>query len=210
MFDQFTHLVAQASGWAYLILFVLAAVDAVVPVVPSETAVITAGVVAANGDLLLPLVILSAGLGAFAGDNIAYLLGFRFGDAAQAKFFHGEKAKKRLAWAEHQLDERGGELIVVGRFIPGGRTAITLSAGLLRYPWRRFVIFDAIAALIWATYAAGLGFVGGKAFEDAPLKGLILAFSVAFAITGIVEGVRWLRNRRAPKATSAGQASTGN
>lgn len=202
MFDQFTNLVAQASGWAYLIIFLLAALDVLVPLVPAETAVITAGVVAANGDLVLPLVILAGALGAFAGDNFAYFLGFRFGDAAQSRFFHGEKAKKRLTWAEHQLDERGGELIVVGRFIPGGRTAITLSAGLLRYPWRRFALFDALAGLIWATYAAGLGYLGGKAFEHAPWKGLVLAFSVAFALTGLIEGVRWFRSRRETAARS--------
>ena len=57
MFDQFTQMVADASGWAYAVVFALAVLDAIVPVVPSETAVITAGVVASSGDLSLPLVI---------------------------------------------------------------------------------------------------------------------------------------------------------
>ena len=61
-FDQFTQLVADASGWAYLIVFLLAFFDSIVPVVPSETAVITAGVVAASGDLSLPAVIVVAAL----------------------------------------------------------------------------------------------------------------------------------------------------
>lgn len=43
MFNQFTHLVSNASGWAYAVVFVLALLDAILPVVPSETAVITAG-----------------------------------------------------------------------------------------------------------------------------------------------------------------------
>ena len=43
MFDQFTHLVAEASGWAYAVVALFAVIDAIIPLVPSETAVITAG-----------------------------------------------------------------------------------------------------------------------------------------------------------------------
>src|SRR6478672_3655859 len=162
-----------------------------VPVVPSETSVITAGVVASSGDLSVSLVVLAAAAGAFAGDNTTYLLGRRYGTRIEARFFSGERGRKQIQWAERQLDERGGELIAVGRFIPGGRTAVTLSAGTLRYPWPRFVLFDAIAALGWATYASLLGYLGGRAFEDAPWKGLVLAIGIAFAVAGGVELVRW-------------------
>ena len=71
MFNQFTHLVAEASGWAYAVVFVFAFLDALLPVVPSETAVITAGVVAATGHLSLLLTLAAAACGAFAGDNTA-------------------------------------------------------------------------------------------------------------------------------------------
>src|SRR5215210_9244448 len=98
MFDQFTDLVANASGWAYAILFVLAFLDALVPLVPSETSVITAGVVASSGDLSLPLVVPAAAAGAFLGDNAAYLIGRRFGSRAAERMSGREKARKRLAW----------------------------------------------------------------------------------------------------------------
>jgi membrane protein DedA with SNARE-associated domain len=196
VFDQFTHLVAEASLWAYVVILLFAAFDSVVPIVPSETAVITAGVVAAAGDLFLPIVIAVAAGGAFIGDNVAYLLGRRYGTRIKDRFFSGEKAKRRVAWAEHQLTERGAELIAAGRFIPGGRTAVTLSAGTLAYPWRRFVVFDAIAASIWALYGALLGFFGGRAFEHRPLVGLLLALGIALAVTAVIEVVRWFLKRR--------------
>ena len=129
MFSQFTDLVANASGWAYGILFLLAFLDALVPIVPSETSVITAGVVASAGDLNLALVIAFAAGGAVGGDNAAYFIGHRYGRRINDRFFRSEKAKKRIAWAHRQVEERGGELIVIARFIPGGRTAVTLSAG---------------------------------------------------------------------------------
>jgi membrane-associated protein len=198
VFGHFTDLVANASGWAYAILFLLAFLDALVPVVPSETSVITAGVVASQGDLNLMLVILFAAAGAFAGDNTSYFVGARFGTRINDRYFQSDKAKARIAWAHRQVEERGGELIVIARFIPGGRTVVTLSAGTLGYPWRRFVVFDAIAATIWALYASLLGYLGGHAFEEQPWKGLLLAFAIAFAVTGGVELVRWyLRRRRA-------------
>jgi membrane-associated protein len=197
VFHHFTELVANASGWAYAILFILAFLDALIPVVPSETSVITAGVVASSGDLNLMLVILFAATGAFCGDNTSYWIGARYGTRINDRFFQSEKAKERVAWAQRQVQERGGELIVVARFIPGGRTVVTLSSGTLGYPWRRFVLFDAIAATIWAVYAALLGYIGGHEFEAQPWKGLLLAFAIAFAVTGTVELVGWFRRRRA-------------
>jgi membrane-associated protein len=195
MFNQFTKLVAEASFWAYGIVALFALLDALIPVVPSEASVITAGVVASTGDLSLPVIIVAAALGAFLGDNAGYWLGRRFGDRVQARFFRGEKATRRLEWTERQLDDRGGELIAVGRFIPGGRTAVSLSAGLLRFPWRRFAIFDAAAATTWALYAGLLGYFGGRVFEDAPWKGLVLAFGIALTATATIEVVRWFRHR---------------
>jgi membrane protein DedA with SNARE-associated domain len=197
VFNQFTQFVANASGWAYAVVLLLALLDAILPVVPSETAVITGGVVAATGRLSLPLLVASATVGAMAGDNAAYLIGRRFGGTATNRFFRSEKAQHRIAWAQGQLRERGGQLILIGRFIPGGRTAVTLTAGTLRYRWRRFLAFDAVASLVWALYAALLGYFGGRAFEHAAWKGLLLALGVGLLIGGIVEAARWaLRQRR--------------
>lgn len=196
MFNQFTQLVAEASWWAYAVVLVFAFLDALLPVVPSETAVITAGVVAAQGKLSLLLVIAAAACGAFAGDNTAYGIGHRFGPYATARYFRGEKGRKTMGWAERQLAERGGELILVARFIPGGRIAVTVIAGTTRYPWPRFVLFDALAGIFWASYAAFLGYFGGKAFERAPWAGLLLALAIAFGVTGALELARALARRR--------------
>lgn len=203
MFSGLIEFISDASGWAYAVVFAFALLDAIVPVVPSETAVITAGVVAAAGHLSLPLVVVSASVGAVAGDNTAYLIGRRFGDPATRRFFSSRKARERLAWAHRQLLERGGQLILVGRFIPGGRTVVTVSAGMLRYPWPRFAAIDAVAGVGWALYAALLGYFGGQVFEHAPWKGLLLALGIGFAVTGLVEATRWALRRRTRTPDSA-------
>jgi membrane-associated protein len=203
VFQQLIDLVSGA-WWTYPLLFAVAYLDAIVPLVPSETMVITAGVLASAGDMELGLIIVFAALGAFCGDNTAYFIGHRYGDRVERRFFSSDKAKKRLRWAERQLEERGGEIIVIARFIPGGRTVVTLSAGGLEMPWRRFATYDAIAVTIWASYAALLGYVGGKQFEDAPWKGLIVALAIAFSVAGAVELVRWLQRKRRSQRESAG------
>jgi membrane protein DedA with SNARE-associated domain len=202
VFSQLVDLIGK-SDWTYAVIFLFALLDVLVPLVPSETSVITAGVVAGAGDLSLPLVVLVAAAGAFAGDNIAYLLGRYAGPRVNHRLFKGEQGEKRLAWADEQLRRRGGELIVTARFIPAGRTLVTLTAGGLGMPWKRFALFDVIAGLTWALYASLLGYIGGKAFEHKPWVGLLLAVGIAFAVAGTIELVRRIREKRkAARASS--------
>ena len=67
--------------------------------------------------------------------------------------------------------------------------------GIVGYPLRHFTPFDAVASVLWASYAGLIGYLGGAAFEDDPVKGLILGFGTALAITGLIEGGRFLWNR---------------
>ena len=193
IFESLTDYVS-GSPWTYVFLFAVSALDVIIPLVPSETSVILAGVLASTGDLMLPLVIAFAAAGAIVGDNTAYLIGRTAGHRVIKVIFRGD-ADKRLEWAEKQINARGGYLIIIGRFIPGGRTAITLACGTLDMPWHRFIRFDVVAGLIWATYASLLGYWGGRAFEEQPLWGFLIAFGVAMLITGGIEGFRWLRRR---------------
>jgi membrane-associated protein len=194
MFESLTEHVS-GSPWTYAFLFAIAALDVIIPLVPSETSVILAGVLASTNDLNLVLVILFAAGGAILGDNIAYWIGRKVGHRIVERWFKGER-RKQVDWAHKQVQERGGYLIVIGRFIPGGRTAVTLSCGILEMSWRRFISFDVAAGLVWGTYAAMLGYLGGRTFEEDPLKGFILAFAVALAIAGLIEAYRWYRRRR--------------
>lgn len=182
-----------SSPWAYAIVLSIAAVDAVFPAVPSESLAITAGVLAGIGKLHVTPAIVAAAVGAFLGDSSSYLLGRTLGVRARERLFHGDRSRRALGWAERTLDERGGYLIVVARFIPGGRTATTFTAGMVHFPAARFFGFAAIAACLWASYAVMLGYLGGRVFEENPLLALGVALGIAFAITIVVEGVRRFR-----------------
>ena len=94
-------------------------------------------------------------------------------------------------------------MIIVCRFIPGGRTAVTLCCGLIRYSWRRFTVATAIAAQIWAWYAFLAGRLGGQAFEHQPLLGFVVAFGGVLVVSGIIELIRrfigWRKKRAKPR-----------
>jgi membrane protein DedA with SNARE-associated domain len=134
-------------------------------------------------------------VGAFLGDTSAYLLGRHFGPALERRFFSKPKSQARLEWARHQLEVRGGVLLVTARFIPGGRTVVTFTSGLTRQPFRRFLGFILFAAVVWASYAALLGFAGGKTFADNHTVAFLVAFGCALAVSGVIELIRWLRHR---------------
>jgi membrane protein DedA with SNARE-associated domain len=186
VFDWLLEFVG-GSTWAYFAIFGIVGVDAFFPLVPGETSVITGGIVASNDELHISLVFLAGMAGAVAGDNISYLLGRRFDGWAQRKLFKSEKAQERRRWACRQLSERGSVIIVASRFLPGGRTAVTFSSGALDYPWRRFIAADLVAGALWAGFAAGLGWFGGKSFEESLWKPLAVAAVAAVVVAVLGE-----------------------
>jgi membrane-associated protein len=184
-----------ASPVSYLIALLLPGLDAVLPVLPGETVVIALGVATAGRyDPGIAALIVLAAAGAFLGDNLAYLCGRRFGPLIERRFFRGERGQRRRAWAEHALNRFGAWIIIACRFLPGGRTAVTLTCGMVGYRRRSFTAATAIAGAIWASYAFSLGRLGGKAFEQRPWAGLLLALAATLLLSVLVEILR--RRRR--------------
>ncbi|MGN6587475.1 MAG: DedA family protein [Solirubrobacterales bacterium] len=195
MFDWLTHEVGQ-SALTYPIIFAVAGTDVLFPLIPSETIVITASVLAAQGELLIWLIVPLVAVGAFLGDNLCYLLGRKVGDPVADRLFKGEKGQARLKWAEAALRRRGAILIGVGRFIPGGRTATTFAAGTLEMPYRQFAAADAFAAVLWALYVSMLGYLGGETFKNNLWLPLGTSLACAMAVGAGFEVWRRVQRRR--------------
>ena len=194
------------SAISYALAFALPALDAILPVVPSETVIIALGVATAgSADPRIALLVACAAAGAFAGDNLCYLLGRRFGPRVERRFFSGRRGQRQRAWAERSLARFGMQLIVVCRFIPGGRTAVTLSCGLIGYSRRRFITATAVAAVIWALYSFFIGRLGGAAFEGKPWAGFAVSVGVTLLISGLVQAAR--RIARAARRSAAHEAA---
>ena len=191
MLDSLLNVLA-ASPWAYGVLFLLVLLDVLFPPAPGEVALVTSGVLAATGDLSIVLVLLAATGGAMAGDHIVYGMGRSLRGYRRGRLFR--QARDRLPQAEAQLAERSATAIILGRFIPLGRTAVTLASGILRYPLPRFAALDAFAAFVWAAHGALLGYFGGRAFPN-PLIGVLIGLALALTFTAALELARRHRRR---------------
>lgn len=180
-FDSLIGLVTD-SPLTYLGIFTMAALDVIVPVIPAEATVTAAAVLAGQGQLDVVWVMIAAGLGAFVGDNVAYWIGRAAGRPLVEKVLRGNTAQ--LDVVQEQFDRRGGILVIIGRFIPGGRTAVAIGAGVLRFSWPRFLVYDVIAAVIWAVQAAVPGFIGGALIRDQPWLAMVIGFALSAVLAG--------------------------
>ncbi|MBM7492696.1 membrane protein DedA with SNARE-associated domain [Micromonospora luteifusca] len=184
----------MTSPLLYPLLAGLSSLDGVVPMIPSEAAVLAAGVFAHTGTPSLSLVVAATALGVFIGDHLAYGLSRSvFGPRLINRSQH---VSQTVAAAGQQLNSRAGLLIVTSRFLPGGRVTMNAACGTARLPLSRFSPASAIAALAWAAYTAGLGFLGGEAFVENPLLGLAVGLGLSLAFGGAIKLTRRRTTRR--------------
>jgi len=193
------------TPWFYMVILVIALVDSVFPAVPSETTVILGGIAAGQGELAVSLVIVMAIIGASAGDSLAYFLGDKLGRRVTRWIMRGENSSERLDRAANQIAKRGGMLLVTGRFVPGGRTAVTVSCGLTHQPYGWFVRWDLLAVTVWGVYGGLLGYYFGERFKDNHSAAFWWAFGTAMSVAGLYEVFRWVRARRSTAETGEQQ-----
>lgn len=181
-------------AWAYLALFGFLAVDALIPVVPIQAIMITSGALTVYGNLDLALVILVGALGMFTGDVIAFVLGRSSADRGT-----GRLAALRARYAPRHDDEgkdpsrtkqaavrftrglrRPGPLVLLlCRFVPGGRMAAGFHAGRRGYPVKLFVLYDGAAAIAWGSYGGLVGHIGGTAITQSAWRLFAIAATAA-------------------------------
>ncbi|WP_234320900.1 DedA family protein [Streptomyces katrae] len=177
----------QAVG--YPALFVLVALGALVPVIPTGALVSTAAVVAFHHQSLpfgLLLVFAVAAVAAFTGDVALYWLGQRGvasrNGSRRLQTLRGRATPERLAQAQRKLEEHGALVLVVSRLVPAGRIPVMLACLLARLPLRRFARGDAPACLAWAATYGLIGILGGSLFSE-PWKGVALAVTLTLLIS---------------------------
>lgn len=193
------------SLWVYPALALFALVDGFFPPIPSESVVIAlASLSVSQGQPNLLLIGVAGAVGAFVGDQIAYLIGSKV-DVHRLRLFRTERGRKTLAWAEHALAHRGSSFILAARYIPVGRVAVNMSAGALGYPRKRFVGLTALAAVTWAAYGTLVGVGAGIWLESHPLiavvAGVVVGTLVGVGIDWVLR--RWTGLGRTPAGSTA-------
>lgn len=148
--------------YGYPLLFFILLIESVGIPSPSELSLIFAGVLAGEGHLSLPLVVLVSALGSVVGANISYWIAVRGGRVLILRY--GVRVglnAARLDQVEEFFRARGDVAVLVGRLISGVRAIISYPAGLFEMPYPRFLVFTSIGAVLWPMLAAGGGYLVG-------------------------------------------------
>ncbi|MEV7399747.1 VTT domain-containing protein [Streptomyces sp. NPDC091267] len=186
----------QAAG--YPSLFLLVALGALVPVVPTGALVSSAAVVAfhQSSPFAMLVVFLTASSAAFLGDICLYWLGQRGvrskNGSKWLRAISDRAAPERLAQAQQKLDEHGAMVLVLSRLVPAGRIPVMLACLLGRMPMRRFAHGDVPACLAWAATYQLIGILGGSLFPE-PWQGVVAAVGLTLLISGAPAVWRRLR-----------------
>lgn len=183
--------------WAYLALFGFLTIDALIPVIPIQVIMITSGALTVYGNLNLALVIAVGALGMLLGDSIAFGLGRSTGHVGRG-WLSGRLGVLRHRYAPGQDDDReesrtrraairftrglrrpGPLVLLLCRFVPGGRMAAGFHAGRTGYPIKLFLLYDGAAAVGWASYGGLVGHIGGTAVTQSAWRLFAIAATAA-------------------------------
>jgi membrane protein DedA with SNARE-associated domain len=202
-------LVTRLGAWSYLVIFAAAALECAAfagLLVPGESLVLASGFFAHLGILEVVPLMVATGTGALVGDNIGYYLGSRLGREWLLRRGSRFGIRKRgLAKVERFFQRQGPKAVFFGRFVGFARALVPFVAGASGMPWRKFVVYDALGAVLWTIGFVSLGYAFGASWRIAEQwigrSGLILAVIVALVILGI-----WFHRRRKQQALALPQA----
>jgi membrane protein DedA with SNARE-associated domain len=190
-------IVDVADNIGYPLLFALIAIETMGIPVPGETALITAAVVAGRGKLQIEVVIAVAAAGAIVGDNVGFAIGRKLGRRLLTAPGPLERHRRRvLEVGEPFFERHGPKAVFLGRWVTGLRITAAWMAGVNRMSWPKFVFYNALGGIAWATSIGLLAFFAGHSAERiVKVAGLGGALAVVAGAVALWLALRWRRRR---------------
>ena len=180
----------EAANWGYWGIFLLMALENVIPPVPSEAIMGLAGIAISQGKMNYFAVVATGTLGCVVGNWFWWEIGRRFGYERLKPMVDRWGRWLTLEWQDVEklrryFDRWGGITIFLFRFMPLGRTVISIPAGLMHMPFWRFTLFTAAGSLVWNVIlvAVGMGLDANIAEIERYVGPVIGAF-IALALAG--------------------------
>ncbi len=163
-------IVSAIARGGYFGIFLLMAIENVFPPIPSEVIMGLGGFAVARGEMEMAPLIVAGTIGTVAGNFFWYELGRRLGYQRLKPFVDRWGRWLTLEWRDVERLHRfflshGHWVIFVFRFLPVGRTIISLPAGMARMPRLKFALFTAAGSAIWNCILAGAGYYLGSNFQ---------------------------------------------
>jgi membrane-associated protein len=194
IFDLLRGYLVHYGYWAVGAALLLE--NAGVPV-PGETILLLASFLAYSEHKLgLPWIVLVAVCAATVGDNLGFAIGQYGGRPLLERYQKTLRIRPKLIARGEELFARyGAATIFVARFIAGMRIIAGPLAGVLRMPWRKFLLFNFLGAMLWVSVIASVGYLFGKHWDA--LVDLVQDANIAIAVVVvIVAALFWWRRRR--------------
>jgi len=196
--DVLDTLSSIASPWGYLLIGVLAALEAaafVGLVIPGETAMLLGGVLASTGHAGLVAMMAAASGGAIVGDSVGYEIGRHLGDPLRRGRAGRRIGEQRWQQAQDYVRRRGGRAVFLGRFVGVLRALVPAIAGAARMPYRTFLPYNAAGGIVWASGFVFAGYLAGHSYRRvadlAGRAGLLLGV-VVIVVGALVLAARWV------------------
>jgi membrane protein DedA with SNARE-associated domain len=186
--DVVHHLHGYLATYGYVAIFVVVGLESAGIPLPGETILVTGAILAGQGKLHLWGAIAAAAAGAILGDNCGYWVGREFGFPLVYRFGGAVGLdERRLKLGQYLFLRQGGKIVFFGRFVAFLRTWAAFLAGVNRFNWERFFLFNAAGGVVWASIFGVGGYLLGRAFEiyAKPVGLGVLAVAViAFLMAG--------------------------
>jgi membrane-associated protein len=167
---------------------------------PGDSLLITAGIVAAEGYIKLPLVMLVCTLAAMIGDTTGYWIGRKLGPLVFSRPENRFLNPKHIDRAKAYFDKYGAKTFIIARFIPIVRTITPTMAGVSRISYKTFVIYSVLASVIWGCGLPLAGFLLGKSIPDLE-KYILFVIGGVIVVSFIPVVLEYLKHRQ-EKATA--------
>jgi membrane-associated protein len=165
---------------------------------PGDSLLVTAGLLASQGKLNLPTILIGTAAASIIGAQAGYFIGLKVGPALfnrpDSRFFKQEYVDK----AQTYFVKYGGKTIVLARFVPVVRTFANVVAGVGRMDVRRFTIFNIIGGVAWTIGITMLGYGLGQI--NGIDKYILVIIAVIVLISALPVIIEFLRARRAARA----------
>ncbi len=193
IFDLLRNYLAHYGYWAVGAMLLLE--NTGLPV-PGETILLLASFLAYSEHKLgLPYIILVGVCAATLGDNLGFAIGFYGGRPLLQRYQKALHIRPdAIARGEQLFARYGAATIFVARFIAGMRIIAGPLAGVLRMPWRKFLLFNFLGAVVWVTVIASVGYLFGKHWET--LVQVLRDANIAIAVVAVILlALYWWRRR---------------
>jgi membrane protein DedA with SNARE-associated domain len=179
--------------YGYLVVFLTILVEGVGIPAPGQTFLIAAALSAAHGNLSLVWLLISACLAAGLGNSLGYLLGRWSGRRLLSRF---KVQGDRLARLEEKFQRYGGGVVLVARFFDGLRQINGIVAGMLEMPWKIFMAFNVLGAILWTgVWGLGTYFLDREISPIHHTFAQIEPFVVALTLVGVLALMVYLLRR---------------